>query len=416
MSGTAASARARSTGPRDERRRRCTVREGRAGRDEHHSGRRQTEPVEQPADQIGDFGAVRAPIEICLVEDQEKRFVGMRFEKGPRVGEDVALDRAQQHIFEHRIVGDEEVGARRLDFVPGEQFGILEPLDRPQRIAIGILPMRAWLAVPVAQPIEGPEKTLGLARPAALFPQCCQQRLVLGVAAARTVLDLEIILERLEPLLVAVPVANPGVERAPGVASELRRTLGRSGEPFADRGRSKQGPQPAQLVIHQRVHRVEQQRPHRAGGEMLGSMGSFVGEPREHRQQETLCLSRAGARRDDDAGPAGVSLCRDFKRLRLMFVGRVEEELVRLLRRHSGQERADLRVNRQRSKRAITDIGRGALDIGGLRDAAAGQQVAPKINNLGVRKVVGSFDVRGERLTHMLDFSPHATPSTRIVV
>src|SRR4051794_11251623 len=166
----------------------------------------------------------------------------MRFEESACVCEDVALYRAQQHIFEHRIVGDEEIWACCLNLVAGEQFRVLDPLDRAQRISIAIHPVRASLAVPIAQAIEGAEEAVGLPGPAPFFPQGLQKRLVLNVAVPRAVLDLEIIFERLEPLLVAIAVPHPGIERAACITAELGGPLRGSGEPFAYRGRAEQGP------------------------------------------------------------------------------------------------------------------------------------------------------------------------------
>src|SRR5690606_37132001 len=69
--------------PRDEFRGRIAIREGGAGRDEYHAGSRQPETIEQPADEISDFRAVRTTIEMCLVEDQVKYLSGVRLEECP---------------------------------------------------------------------------------------------------------------------------------------------------------------------------------------------------------------------------------------------------------------------------------------------------------------------------------------------
>ena len=162
-----------------------------------------------------------------LVQDEEELLGRIGLKIGARLGEDPALERAQQHVFEHRIVSDKEIGARLLDLVPGQQLGIVGVLVGAQWMAGSVLPVLAGLAVPVSEPVMSAEEAIGFAWPAPFLAQHLDQLRVLLAAAPRRVFDSEVVVERLQPLLVALAVPKARIKRAPGVAAELGRSPAR---------------------------------------------------------------------------------------------------------------------------------------------------------------------------------------------
>src|ERR1017187_3378662 len=86
--------------------------------------------------------------------------------------------------------------------------------------------------------------------------------------------DVEV-LDRLQPLLVLLPAADPRVEGPAGVAGEARRTPRRRLELRRDAWVAQEHAQPAQLVVHQRVHRVKDERADCGGLEGLWCLSGF---------------------------------------------------------------------------------------------------------------------------------------------
>src|SRR5262249_35158452 len=136
------------------------------------------------------LGAVGAAIEMRLVKNEDEFFLGMRREIIARVPENLPLDRPQQHIFQHRIVGHEQIRTGRLNLMSGQKFGILNTLDGPQRLAVGVFPMLAWIAVPATKTVEGANRAVGLSRPASFLVQNVDKRLGSGASRACGILDL----------------------------------------------------------------------------------------------------------------------------------------------------------------------------------------------------------------------------------
>ena len=101
---------------------------------------------------------------------------------------------------------------------------------------------------------------------------------------------------------------------------------------------------------------------------MLRALDRLLGEPRQHGEQKTLGLTRAGASGDDDTGATGVGVNRRLERLCLMLIRRVEEKFARFLGREAGQKIADPFVERERREFSISDIGWRTLDEGRLGD------------------------------------------------
>ena len=69
---------------------------------------------------------------------------------------------------------------------------------------------------------------------------------------------------------------------------------------------------------------------------MLGPVRGFTRQTGEHRQEKALRFTRPGTSCDDDARAASIGLRGEFECLRLMLIGRIEQELLRLPRRHTG--------------------------------------------------------------------------------
>jgi len=92
---------------------------------------RDTEPRAKPPHQQADFRTSSAAIEVGLVEDDGEFLVRVRGEPGGRLIEDGPFDRTHQHIFEHRIVGDQQIRRGILRLVARDQFRILGQGDCP---------------------------------------------------------------------------------------------------------------------------------------------------------------------------------------------------------------------------------------------------------------------------------------------
>ena len=56
---------------------------------------------------------------------RRKRFVRVRVQPVARAVEDRPLERPHQHVLEHRVVRDEDVGRRLLDLVSRDQFRVV---------------------------------------------------------------------------------------------------------------------------------------------------------------------------------------------------------------------------------------------------------------------------------------------------
>jgi hypothetical protein len=93
---------------------------------------------------------------------------------------------------------------------------------------------------------------------APLLAERSKEGLILFVAGPRSVFDLEVVFERFQPDLVALPIANARIESAARVPAELRRPAGSIGKCLPDRRRTKESAQTTQLIVDQRIHWIEQ--------------------------------------------------------------------------------------------------------------------------------------------------------------
>lgn len=208
-----------------------------------------------------------------------------------------------------------------------------------------------------------------------------------GTILPRQVLAVELFEDRLDVASVARGRAPARVAGPAGVAAEAH------GEgPALPQQRShlrvaEQPPDAPQLVVDERVHRVEQQGP--AAGQRRGR-GSLRGLDREGAQdwhQEALRLARARSRGDHDIlAPPQESL----ERARLVGVGGREDA-----RAAAGRERPSGRLgDRQRCVRRAWPVRRRGLHIRPLVDRAGLLQQAPPLaDQAGVADVVLRLDV-----------------------
>ena len=222
------------------------------------------------------------------------------FARKPVAGliEDRPLDGTHQHVFEHRVVGDEQIGRRLLDLVPGDEFHVVGERDgAPEFSGLPVLPVAALGAKP------GNEA--GLCRPFAARLELAEQFaclvMLLGGGIGRLALDLHIeIVEGAQLARIFVACADARIRRAAGVARKTRRSLRPLLEEAHRAGIAEERTQAAQLVVHQCVHRIEDQRAH---GRLLAkgrriALG-FARKLAENRQQERFGLTRARARHDE---------------------------------------------------------------------------------------------------------------------
>ncbi len=162
---------------------------------------------------------------MSLVEHDEELLVGVVLEPVLRLIEDLALDRPHQHVLEHRVVGHEKVGRRRLHLVARRELGVVGQRDGTNEVALRVLPATGLaLAFAVVPALD-----VGLARPLSpaleALDQCLRFSPLVLVLAARVleVVDIEAG-EGLELLAVLVLHAHAGVRGSARVAGKPGRT------------------------------------------------------------------------------------------------------------------------------------------------------------------------------------------------
>ena len=141
--------------------------EGGARADDLQSRWGNTEPRAQASNQQGHLSALSASIEVRLVDDEEKTFVGVLVQPFPCAIEDGPLERTHQHVLEHRVVGDDHVGRRRVDLVPGDKLRVSWQCNAALEVSILVSPPLSIPAVPRGE--------IGLRRPLATLLQLVHQ-------------------------------------------------------------------------------------------------------------------------------------------------------------------------------------------------------------------------------------------------
>ena len=96
---------------------------------------------------------------MCFVEHEQQPLFRIGLEERPRPLEYRALDRPQQHIFEHGVVGDQQVGRLILHLMTQQQFGIFGTLDGALKLLI-----RPDPTLPAAEPFGHAVLTIGVGR------------------------------------------------------------------------------------------------------------------------------------------------------------------------------------------------------------------------------------------------------------
>ena len=95
------------------------------------------------------LGPGGTPVEVRLVENDQEVLVRIVFEERPGHVEYGSLDRTHHHVFEHRVVGNKEVGGRTLDFVARKQFAVIRQRNAPDECTrFAVPPSGALLAQP----------------------------------------------------------------------------------------------------------------------------------------------------------------------------------------------------------------------------------------------------------------------------
>src|SRR6185295_19170921 len=158
---------------------------------------------------------------------------------------------------------------------------------------------------PATLPVPGCE--VGLRRPLAALLQRANEiggRLLLGRHRPRGHLEVFDVVfpDWLQSVLVLLLVPQARIERAARVAREPRGAPRPADETLDDARIAEQQPQASELIVDQRVHRVEDHRPNSARfAELLSPLLGLRGELAEDREKEALSLARAGAGYHDEA-------------------------------------------------------------------------------------------------------------------
>jgi hypothetical protein len=94
---------------------------------------------------------------VGFVENENHLVAAIGMKPLPRLAEYLPLNGAHQHVFEHGIVGDEQVRAPQLRLVPGHHFTVARLRDEPP------VPMPIRARTPARRPdflfvlgVEGP--------------------------------------------------------------------------------------------------------------------------------------------------------------------------------------------------------------------------------------------------------------------
>ena len=101
------------------------IRHTRCCQNELNSAAINAKAMDQPPNQKRDFSTSRTTIHMRFVDNKQKFIVRVRIQPILCICPYFGLDRAKEHIFKHRIVRNENVGAKPLHLKPGNQFCIL---------------------------------------------------------------------------------------------------------------------------------------------------------------------------------------------------------------------------------------------------------------------------------------------------
>ena len=95
--------------------------------------RAQVQPVQEKAQQVGDFGACCAPVQVQFVEHEVKQ-TSVMLQPLPGRFEDVVVRLPHQHDAQHAVVGDENVRRRILHVPPAPHFGAVQSWKEVPRL------------------------------------------------------------------------------------------------------------------------------------------------------------------------------------------------------------------------------------------------------------------------------------------
>src|SRR6185437_12205741 len=107
------------------------------------------EALPQAPNKQGHLRTCASAIEVRFIEDKKKGLGWVVLQPLSRCIEDGPLQGAHQHVFQHRIVRDENIRRLRLHLMARKQFGVLWQCDGTTKLVrLGILPRRSWFAKP----------------------------------------------------------------------------------------------------------------------------------------------------------------------------------------------------------------------------------------------------------------------------
>jgi hypothetical protein len=107
---------------------------------EAHAVAGDVQPRDQAPQKQRDLGSARAPVHVRFAEDQQELVGRVRTEPVARLLKDLTLDGSHEHVFQHRIVRDEHIGAPDLHLMPRHQFTVAR--------------LREQTSVPIAPPLR----------------------------------------------------------------------------------------------------------------------------------------------------------------------------------------------------------------------------------------------------------------------
>ena len=171
--------------------------------------------------------------------------------------------------------------------------------------------------VPVVLGVLLPDALAGLVGRSPLLLLCVEGAQVLGWVAAKVAQPLlklglhpqVVFEERCHAIAVFRRAPRSCIGRTTGVHPESRKpTCGGLPKRVRHRGIAEKKSQPRQLVVHQRVHRIENQGANGWHPERLGARVRLFVESSQHRNEEALGLARASTGRDDNVTSVGEKL------------------------------------------------------------------------------------------------------------